>query len=220
MNNVETNLISGHTKLGCTITGSDTIATLETTNCAVPNGTTGCTFSDPRSASYGSGFNANGGGVYAVLWTSAGINVWFFQRQLIPYDIQAGNPNPAGWGEPTAVFAGSCDIDDMFFDMSIVFDTTFCGQWAGNVYGSMGCPMYNGQASWPSCVTYVAENPGAFSQAYWYINYIDVYNMSGGAPYHAAAESKKPALSPNITTASVAMGMSTTGNSGATTATA
>lgn len=200
--------MSGHTKDGCTISGSGQTGILETNNCAVPYSTTGCSTSDSRTNSYGSGFNAEGGGVYAVDWTSQSINVWFFPRDAIPYSILSNNPNPAAdFGTPTAVFAGSCDIDSMFYDMAIVFDTTFCGQWAGNVYQSMGCPMYSGQASWPSCVTFVAENPGAFDQAYWYINYIKVYNQNGpNRLVPQAIESEVPRMSPNITGANIAMG--------------
>ena len=213
-NTVHTNLISAHTKSGCTVANAGQTANLETTDCAVPDGYTGCTFSDPRTNSYGSGFNADGGGVYAVLWTSASIDIWFFPRYAIPWSISAGTPNPGlDWGAPTAVFSGTtCPIDTMFYDMSIIFDTTFCGSWAGNVYQSQGCPMYPGQASWPSCVTYVAENPGAFDQAYWYINYINVYSIGGQAAadqqvvLQAGVGSEEPALGQNSTHAAVAMG--------------
>ncbi|KAF2149354.1 glycoside hydrolase family 16 protein [Myriangium duriaei CBS 260.36] len=210
VNNGHTNLISAHTKSGCTISGSGQTATLQTNDCAVPDGTTGCSSSDPRTNSYGSGFNAQGGGVYAVDWTSADIRVWFFPRSAIPASISSGNPNPqADFGTPTAVFGGSCNIDAMFFDMAIVFDTTFCGQWAGQVYQGQGCPMYNGQASWPSCVTYVAQNPNAFTQAYWEINYIKVFQQTGGAVEHVVLPSAVPSLMSNVTVASVAMGRPT-----------
>lgn len=177
VNNGATNLISGHTKVGCTVTGSDQTATLETSNCSVPSGAVGCSNSDPRTDSFGTGFNNIGGGVYAMDWTSDYIQVWFFPRSAIPASITSGNPNPAAdFGTPTANFQGDCDIDNMFYDMAIVFDTDFCGNWAGAVYESMSCPVYSGETSLQSCNTYVAQNPGVYNEAYWEVNYIKVYS--------------------------------------------
>ncbi|PSK54774.1 hypothetical protein B9Z65_3863 [Elsinoe australis] len=214
VNNVRTNLISAHTKTGCTIAGSGQTATLQTNNCAVPFSSTGCSSSDPRTTSYGTGFNAQGGGVYAMDWTSSSIKVWFFPRSTIPNSIRSGNPNPAAdFGTPTALFQGSCPIDTMFYDMSIVFDTTFCGDWAGAVYQGNGCPMTTGQNSAQSCNSYVAKNPGAFSQQYWYLNYISVFQPTTAAArveaQEAPAESVVPMMLPNITGANVAMGRPT-----------
>jgi hypothetical protein len=71
--------------------------------------------------SYGTAFNANGGGVYASLWTSDGIKVWYFASRDVPGDIRSGNPNPWNWGTPVANFGGGgCDFDARFRDMSIV----------------------------------------------------------------------------------------------------
>lgn len=56
--------------------------------------------------------------------------------------------------------------------MKIVFDTTFCGDWAGNVWGSSAtCSKL---AS--TCEAYVGANPAAFSEAYWLINSVKVYS--------------------------------------------
>ncbi len=65
-------------------------------------------------------------------WTSDAIKIFFFPRTgTIPADIEAGNPDPSTWGTPTASFSGgNCDIDANFMNHNIVFDTTFCGQWA------------------------------------------------------------------------------------------
>lgn len=46
-------------------------------------------------------------------------------------------------------------------NQNLVFDTTFCGDWAGNVWS--GDPVCSGYAS--SCVNYVAGNASAFSNA-------------------------------------------------------
>jgi hypothetical protein len=110
-------------------------------------------------------------------WTSSAIEVYFFVRSAIPADITSGTPNPAGWGTPTASFSGSgtpgCNIDQHFTNHSIIFDTTFCGDWAGNVWSSSQCA-----ALAPTCSAYVAQNPEAFAQAYWLINSVKVYQTS------------------------------------------
>ena len=80
----------------------------------------GCQIAANDQATYGHGFNANGGGVYAMEWTSKNINIYFFERGSIPNDIQSGNPSPMGWGNPSAQFKGGCDIDEHFQDLNIV----------------------------------------------------------------------------------------------------
>lgn len=125
------------------------------------NGNTGCSIDSTNTASYGTGFNNNGGGVYATEWTSSYIRHWFFPRNAIPSDITSGTPNPSGWGTPQSSFQGGsgCNIDTHFMNQNLVFDTTFCGDWAGNVWG--GDSVCAGLAS--SCVNYVAGNPSAFA---------------------------------------------------------
>jgi hypothetical protein len=58
---------------------------------------------------------------------------------------------------------------------NIVFDTTFCGDWAGSVWSSN--PTCSQKAA--SCQDYVAGNPGDFADAYWLINSVKVYSQSG-----------------------------------------
>lgn len=135
--------------------------TLTTNQCdGTQNDNTGCQMHSNSASSYGKGFNAANGGVYATEWTSTAIKIWFFPRSSIPADITAGAPTPAGWGTPQAFFQGGsgCDIDTHFSSQSLVFDTTFCGDWAGNAWaGDATCSKL---AS--SCVDYVAANPSAF----------------------------------------------------------
>ncbi|RPA94687.1 hypothetical protein L873DRAFT_1830186 [Choiromyces venosus 120613-1] len=80
------------------------------------DGCTGCSAQDTRTNSYGTGFNNIGVGVYAMEWNSQFIKVWYFPRGSIPADALAGNP-------------------DYSIPGSIMFDTTFCGDWAGGVWG-------------------------------------------------------------------------------------
>jgi len=76
-----------------------------------------------KPGTYGTGFNENGGGVYAMEWTSDAINIFHFARSAIPADITEGNPNPANWGLPQAKFdskSGDCNIDANFPRQTIV----------------------------------------------------------------------------------------------------
>ena len=91
----------------------------DSTDCA---GDVGCSVIG-TDGSYGTSFNENGGGVYAMEWTSDLINIYFFPRNAIPADITSGNPDPSGWGLPTANFEsqyGNCDIDANFPAQTIV----------------------------------------------------------------------------------------------------
>lgn len=76
-----------------------------------------------QEGSYGTPMNENGGGVYAMEWTSDFINIYFFPRNAIPADITSRNPEPSSWGTPTANFEsqyGDCDIDVHFPAQTIV----------------------------------------------------------------------------------------------------
>jgi hypothetical protein len=179
VNNAKTNTVTLHTSSGCTMqnTGSASGSTLGQTNCNAGNGNDGCGFGTTNGQAYGDGFNNIGGGVHAMQWTSTGISTYFFPRGAIPADITAGNPDPATWGTPVTAFGGSgCSIDQHFKNHQIIFDTTFCGDWAGNVWAQN--PTCSSLAT--SCSSYVGANPSAFVNAYWLVNSVKVY-QNGGA---------------------------------------
>ncbi len=114
---------------------------LSTTCASSSSDNTGCAFSNPDSSSYGQGFNDIGGGVFAHLWDPSGIKIWNFKRSSIPQDIASGNPDPTSWPTPVAFWSSpACDMASTFIDHSLVIDTTLCGDWAGNAFGSSGCP--------------------------------------------------------------------------------
>ncbi|OHE98845.1 mixed-linked glucanase [Colletotrichum orchidophilum] len=179
-NQATKNIISGHSTSGCRIPDDPAAAGQPLLlNCESPGTTNnaGCNYLPPASDmhTYGDSFNAVGGGVYALEWTSEAISIWHWPRQSIPEDIVAKNPDPSGWGLPTALFGTStCNVDTYFKDMSIVIQTNFCGDYAGNIWGQDG-DTCNQRA--PTCVEYVANNPTAFANAYWEVNYIDVYEQ-------------------------------------------
>ncbi|KAM3077458.1 hypothetical protein ACMFMG_006801 [Clarireedia jacksonii] len=175
------NQMTLHTSAGCTMSnpGVASGTTLVGGNCNAGNGNTGCGQTTTNTQNYGAGFNAIGGGVYAWNWDSDNINIWFFPRSSIPNDITSGSPNPSSWGKPIAAFSGSggCNIDSHFMNHNIILDTTFCGDWAGQVWSSGSCAKSTGAST---CNAYVAANPKAFENAYWIVNSIKVFK-SGSA---------------------------------------
>jgi len=123
--------------------------------------------------SFGSSFNNNRGGVYAMVWDHQQIRVWFFHRNAIPSDLGAGSTtaNPSNWGNPVALWQlGSNCSPDHFHNMNMVFDLTFCGDWAGSAFGS-DCPNKG------KCNDFVQNNPSAFVESYWIINFVKVFSQ-------------------------------------------
>ncbi|KAI0744178.1 concanavalin A-like lectin/glucanase domain-containing protein [Daedaleopsis nitida] len=152
----------------------------------------GCGVAMSKPASYGAPFNEAGGGYFAILRTKHAlegpqVRVWFWSRAdpRVPREIKyapkpgffTGQPSiyPTPlWGLPEADFPlrEQCEYDSHFDPHLLTFDLTFCGQWAGEVYATSGCPS--------NCIDYVDNNPQAFSEAYWEINSLRVYTP--GAP--------------------------------------
>ena len=176
VNDQASNSMTLHTTDGCIITppAKSFLGTQGTPDCNVDSPTqaanAGCGFSNNNSTSYGTGFNSNGGGVYAMEWTSSAISIWFFPRNNIPSDVLGAAPNPAGWGTPTSLFQGNCNIDQHFTNLKIVFDNTFCGSWAGAVWGGNCAAQHGG-----SCNAFVQNTPSAFQNAFWSVNALKVY---------------------------------------------
>ena len=142
-----------HTAVGCTIatSNSTTLAisgnVIGGTDCAaLTTGNQGCGIRASANNSFGPGFNANGGGVYAsmlteylihsfgsssflVKWDTTGIAVYFFPRGSVPADITAGAPQPDSWGLAQAQWpASSCAPFKFFNNHQAIIDTTlWCG---------------------------------------------------------------------------------------------
>jgi hypothetical protein len=112
--------------------------------------------------------------VYATEWTADAISVYHFSRANIPSDLNAGNPDPSSWGEPLAVFNG-CDFREAVNNQTIIFDTTFCGQYAGQDAVWKADAVCSQKAA--TCQDYVANNPGDFANAFWEVNYLKVYQQ-------------------------------------------
>ncbi|KAF2130038.1 glycoside hydrolase family 16 protein [Dothidotthia symphoricarpi CBS 119687] len=129
--------------------------------------------------SYGTQFNKAGGGVYAMEWTESSISVWFFPRDSTAFNTHFGNEtssddtlDPSTFGTPLAHFAGNgCDFTERFKNMRIIFDTTFCGEWAGKDW-EKSCAAKTGVKT---CEEYVRENPEVYKEAYWEIKGLKWY---------------------------------------------
>ncbi|KAG9254870.1 glycoside hydrolase family 16 protein [Emericellopsis atlantica] len=181
VNDQSATAVTLHTGPGCTIRneGSDPTTLLKEADCNAGNANTGCGQQTSNYLNYGTGFNQIGGGVYAMEWTSDFIAVYFFPRDLIPADITSGHPDPSTWGLPTAKFVGSpgCDMDGFFRDNRIIFNTTFCGDWAGSPDVWNNNPVCSAKA--PTCNDFVANNPQEYEEAYWTVNSVSVYKNNG-----------------------------------------
>ncbi|KAI9460851.1 concanavalin A-like lectin/glucanase domain-containing protein [Lactarius psammicola] len=183
----EHNQVTWHTSAGCNLTPSSNFTGTPVqqngqsyVDCEGSGTLPGCGVIEWSQASYGPTFDAQGGGVFAMKWDQDGISVWNFYRVAVPEDIQEGFPNPATWPKPTATLEpAGCDPLQYFKNHSIIFDITFCGDWAGNSYATSGCPG--------TCPDRLMD-PTNFVNASWSINTLKVYRrqnvkvVSSGTP--------------------------------------
>ncbi|TGO28523.1 hypothetical protein BPAE_0026g00120 [Botrytis paeoniae] len=197
-----------HTEEGCYISGNQYSTQLKdnvtTYNCddsatssifGPQDATSACSGTNPDPNSYGTTFNSNGGGVYAMQWTSDVIRMWNFGPDAIPADITAGTPDPSTWDLPAFTTEGGvCNIDGLFANHKIIFDTTFCGGYAGQTGFWQETTCYDAE-KYPTCDSYVGANPEAYKEAYWLINSVKVYqNDTLTATSAAAASSTSAAI--------------------------
>jgi len=168
VNNAQNDQTTLHTNAGCDMGSVDKNSYTGHsvgTNCL---GNSGCGIV-ANMANYGAPFNSAGGGVYVMEWTSTFIRTFYFGRNNIPADIRSGKPTPNSWGKPYANFAlGSNCPASHFAPEVIVINLTFCGDWAGNVFAAQCKNM-------GTCATYVKNNPSKFTEAYWRIASVSVY---------------------------------------------
>ncbi|KAJ9484101.1 hypothetical protein VN97_g9281 [Penicillium thymicola] len=182
VNMADHNEIVMHTAGTCSVTDTDMTGSVNATGCGEDLGTVGCKI-EGHEGSYGTSFNKQKGGVYTLQWTDDFLKIWFFPRSSIPASITSGKPDVTEFGKPMALVQESCDVATAFQSQSFTFDVTFCGDWAGGVYGDSGCPMTGGD-SFQSCHNYVANNPAQFKETYWEINSVKIYQagVKGIAP--------------------------------------
>ncbi|KIH86601.1 hypothetical protein SPBR_08567 [Sporothrix brasiliensis 5110] len=181
VNSQSTDAITLHTAPGCTMSSSGSSSGTKfsngasTVDCGANGGFEGCSLSTTNTNAYGPAFNENGGGVYVMELTSQAISVWFFARNTAQAAsiVSDATPDTSTFGTPMAKFTG-CDIDHYFSAQQIVFDTTFCGDWAGKVWDqdSTCAPLAS------TCEAYVKQNTAAFVDAYWLINSVKVFQAA------------------------------------------
>ena len=197
---MQTNQVTLHTGSTCSISASSMTGSISTDNCDVSGGdNTGCGVTTTNDATYGSTFNDNGGGVYATLLTTSGIVVWFWSHSSVPGDVLGSSPDPSSWSTPLANFTGACDFGTAFAAQQLVFDTTFCGDWAGDVWSQGGCA-----SKAATCEDYVANNGADFSEAYWSINALKVFqaqssSQTSASPPSLQVSASTPATVPSST---------------------
>ncbi|KAH7919357.1 hypothetical protein BV22DRAFT_1040974 [Leucogyrophana mollusca] len=172
-----TNLASLHTTPGCSMppyrlqAGTAVSASCDTS----VNSNQGCGTS-LRYGTYGTSFNVAGGGYFAMRRArDHGISVWYIKRD--PFLLPDGpDPDFLISRIPDASFptGNNCNYQDHFNDHNVIFDLTFCGDWAGSVWGTSSCAN-----AAPTCTAFVDNNPSAFSNAYWEINSLKIYTPVG-----------------------------------------
>lgn len=178
VHDAKSNTMTLHTSSGCKVEkDADQLGQAVTSNCDVnasgQSTNQGCQVKSQNSNSFGSALNSAGGGIFATEWSKdIGIKIWHFNRKDSRVaGILANKPDPSSWGTPDANFrGGSCDFTKSFVDLQIIFDTTFCGEWAGSVWSQSSCAK---RAS--KCDDFVANNPNEFKDSYWGVNYVKVF---------------------------------------------
>lgn len=186
VNDDAVNSMTIHTTDGCRVDNST--GGLDNCNINAPdeerNIDGGCSIKAravPTMETYGIPFNIVGGGVYALEWTDSFIQVWFFPRNSPSFPSRQQleeRPEPSTWGAPLARFQGEgCDFSERFKDLRIIFNTAFCGDWAGQPgVWDYSCKQKTGVET---CAEYVRDNPEAFEYSYWEIKGLRLFEEDG-----------------------------------------
>lgn len=123
---------------------------------------------------FGSAFNANGGGTFAMELTPDGrVTVWFWKRGEIVPDFATVTDSNFTVSDPRNVVKFSA-CPNQFLKQRIVINTTLCGDWAGNVAGS--CNGYNIWTNNNGCINFVNNND--LKESYWIIRSLQLYTIN------------------------------------------
>jgi len=185
-----------HTQAGCGFSSADQsqmTGSVQTTTCGPSSSNSGCGVVTAAN-SFGTSFNSNGGGVFAMEWQfTQSIKSWFWPHGSVPADVTSQSPDPSTWGQPYFQMTLGSNCPSTFFaNHNMIIDTFLCGDWAGNVWSSGGCATSTGVSS---CVTYAQTAPSAFAEAYWSINSIKVYQLQNVSPTSSSTASSSPTSS-------------------------
>jgi hypothetical protein len=176
-------------------------------------GNQGCSILGEQGTA-GKALNDGGGGMFATEWSMKDLSddnaskgdldpldvphiaMWFFPRKDLPLtdEMWGAQPDTKAWvaagHKPYAYFRlGKDNCDPTHFSgQRLIFDTTLCGDNAGNKWGSSGCAQApcGGQAPSPSCMSqcdaFVRDNGTAFTDAYWEVYNVSVWGVKTGIP--------------------------------------
>eukprot|EP00933_Yihiella_yeosuensis_P082549 TRINITY_DN9646_c0_g1_i1.p1 TRINITY_DN9646_c0_g1~~TRINITY_DN9646_c0_g1_i1.p1 ORF type:complete len:455 (-),score=96.92 TRINITY_DN9646_c0_g1_i1:28-1320(-) len=151
----------------------------------------GCSQRGP-TGSVGPSFNENGGGTFAAEWDpfDEHISTWFWPKGQEPEDVKQKMPKPSTWGMPFSHFSLKAEHchKNHFKNMRLIFDLTFCGDFAGATWGDK-CPHL--AKTYKKCEDFVRKEPQAFKDAFWKVSQLDVY-QSEDAKNLATMKEAKP----------------------------
>ncbi|KAI0765380.1 concanavalin A-like lectin/glucanase domain-containing protein [Fomes fomentarius] len=170
------NQMAIHTTAGCT-TDNAIVQTgkIGFQDCSADPG---CTVHETKPNSFGAGFAAAGGGVWATQFDVAGIYMWFWSRADVPDSLNKNSSaiDISSWGSPSASFpvTPQCNLTKFFTPQQIVLDIALCGDWAGvdSIYRSQ-CDG--------TCDVIGAGSP-RYDDAYFDINYVRAYTTGPPLP--------------------------------------
>jgi hypothetical protein len=132
-----------------------------------------------KAGLFGNAFNKNGGGVYACKLDSDGtVTIWSFLRNTIPNDILCDKPTPDNWTtQHSFVTFDACP--GHFKDLTLVLNTTICGEWAGNSFKSVTDSITTTTSErLLACEAFSVDRKNFYNDAYWYINYVKVFEKA------------------------------------------
>ncbi|TCD60606.1 hypothetical protein EIP91_009772 [Steccherinum ochraceum] len=182
INLMSANQMALHTFAGCTASGGSGAMTgaLGDTNCNSTTGS-GCTVGEKTGNSFGQGFAAGGGGVWATQFDTSGIYIWYWPRANVPASVSTATDSIdiSAWGTPSAAFpAAGCNIPEFFGPQQFVLDITLCGDWAG--VPSLYQPTCGGDGSAQGCYVNSVINAGSpnMDNAYFEIRSIKTYGVN------------------------------------------
>ncbi|TBU23644.1 concanavalin A-like lectin/glucanase domain-containing protein [Dichomitus squalens] len=177
INMMSANQMAIHTTDGCTTNSSIVqTGTIGFTDCGTGSG---CTVHETKPNSFGAGFAAAGGGVWATQFDVAGVFMWFWSRADVPASLTQNQTSIdiSSWGTPSAAFpvTQTCNLTEFFTPQQLVLDIALCGDWAGvqGIYQSTGCSG-----------TCNVAGPGspAYDNAWFEINYVRAYTTGASTP--------------------------------------
>ncbi|KAF7292153.1 GH16 domain-containing protein [Mycena indigotica] len=197
----------------------------------------GCTVSETKPNSYGTGFNNANGGAFALQFDAAGIFMWFWSRPNMPKSITSAASSPTAsidltdWGLPSAAYPagpGGCNVTQFFPAQQLVIgmafsnsvsvsppyshsqDITLCGLWAGvpDIY-AQDCPG--------TCfASNIAGNGSNYANAYFEIPFIKTWTVNPAISASASASASSIAQTTGSASGAVPSGSQVAGAGGQT----